>query len=201
MKEFDKYQYEKAYWLNNQLVCGLDEAGRGPLFGALVVAGVVFDIGYCNDEIDDSKKLSAKKRKQLFHQIIKDAKAYYIEVVDVRSIDILNIYQATKRAMTKIALNSQADVVFSDAMPLDIAKDHLSIIKGDQKSISIAAASIVAKTVRDEIMHCADFLYPKYGFKKHKGYPTKLHLENIQKLVLLDDYRKSYGPIKNILGL
>lgn len=166
-----------------------------------MVAGVIFPIGYVNKEIYDSKKLSAKKRLKLFEEIKKDALAYTIKIVDVEEIDRLNIYQATLQATKEIALQLQADVILTDAMPLKEYDNAISVIKGDQKSISIAAGSILAKVTRDQIMDEYDECYPEYGFKQHKGYATAKHLEAIQQYGVLPIHRKSYKPISNYYAL
>lgn len=193
MNEFENHYFD----LQHKMVMGLDEAGRGPLAGPLVVAGVCFKKGYKNDEINDSKKLSEKKRDVLFDQILKDAVYYEIVIVDTDTIDKLNIYQATKQAMIEIASkNANVTAILSDAMRFEIeGKVIESIIKGDQKSISIAAASILAKVTRDKIMYEYDKQYPAYGFAKHKGYPTKQHLAALDAFGVLDIHRKSYGPV------
>lgn len=186
-------------WKMYSNVLGMDEAGRGPIAGPLVVAGVIFPKGYSNDLIDDSKKLSEKKREILFKQILNDAKYYQVLIVSEREIDQKNIYRATQEAMEKIANHSKADFVLSDAMPLPkCAIPNESIIKGDQKSLSIAAASILAKVIRDHWMNHLDHLYPQYGFSKHKGYPTKKHIEALHTYGLLPCFRKSYRPVKEM---
>ena len=188
--------YEQQFWDQDQLVVGIDEAGRGPIAGPLVVAGVVFEKGYTHEEIYDSKALSEKKREKMFQLILKEAKAYRIKIVSAQQIDELNIYRATQKAMEEIAQELQCDGVLTDAMPLlHCDKPFIPIVKGDQKSISIAAGSILAKVVRDHIMMGYDHLYPDYGFAKHKGYPTKAHIEAMEKYGVLPFYRKSYGPV------
>lgn len=190
---------EHDYWDQNQSVLGMDEAGRGPIAGPLMVAGVIFPKGYQNALIDDSKKLSEKKREELFKTIIQDALYYQILVVDEKTIDRKNIYRATQEAMMEIANKVQCDFVLSDAMPLpDIDKPYQAIVKGDQKSLSIAAASILAKVTRDHWMKKLDEMYPQYGLAKHKGYPTKAHIEALNKYGLQDFYRRSYGPVKKL---
>lgn len=190
---------EHDYWDQNQSVLGMDEAGRGPIAGPLMVAGVIFPKGYQNALIDDSKKLSEKKREELFKTIIQDALYYQILVVDEKTIDRKNIYRATQDAMMEIANKTQCDFVLSDAMPLpDIDKPYQAIVKGDQKSLSIAAASILAKVTRDHWMKKLDEMYPQYGLAKHKGYPTKAHIEALNKYGLQDFYRRSYGPVKKL---
>lgn len=190
---------EHDYWDQNQSVLGMDEAGRGPIAGPLMVAGVIFPKGYHNELIDDSKKLSEKKREALFKTIIQDALYYQILVVDEKTIDKKNIYRATQEAMMEIANKTQCDFVLSDAMPLpDIDKPFQAIVKGDQKSLSIAAASILAKVTRDHWMKKLDEMYPQYGLAKHKGYPTKAHIEALNQYGLQDFYRRSYGPVKKL---
>lgn len=191
-------EYEKAWWNENyQYIVGLDEAGRGPIAGPLVVAGVCFPVGYHHDEIYDSKKVSEKKRNQLFKEIIRDALEYHILIVEPKQIDEENIYRATQNAMSNIVqMFSKVDGVLSDAMPLPaITKPVIPLVKGDQKSVSIAAASILAKVTRDHIMTGYDVLYPEYGFAKHKGYPTKAHLQALETYGVLLIHRKSYGPV------
>lgn len=179
---------------------GLDEAGRGPMAGPLVVAGVVFPYGYRNEQLDDSKKLTAKKREALFDQIQEDALWFQILFVDEETIDRKNIYKATQDAMIEIAQASPVDLVLSDAMKLPtVDKEVYPIIKGDHKSISIAAASILAKVSRDRYMIELDKQYPLYGFAKHKGYPTKAHKEALVRYGVLPCHRKSYGPVKEQL--
>lgn len=190
---------EIDFWQSNQIVLGMDEAGRGPIAGPLMVAGVIFPRGYTNKEIDDSKKLSEKKREKLFYEILKSSLYYQILVVDEKTIDQKNIYRATQDAMIQIAQAAPCDYVLSDAMPLkDISKPYQAIVKGDQKSLSIAAASILAKVTRDRWMKKLDELYPQYGLAKHKGYPTKAHIEALNTYGLQDFYRRSYGPVKKL---
>ncbi len=188
-------EYENKYWAENKLVIGIDEAGRGPLAGPLVVAGVVFPIGYDTGDIYDSKKLSAKKRDELYDLILKDALYYNIQIVNEKTIDELNILQATRSAMTKIAIDANVDVVLTDAMKLYIDKDVIDIIKGDQKSGSIAAGSILAKVTRDRIMEELDKIYPEYDFKKNKGYPTADHLAALKQYGPTKIHRFSYRPV------
>lgn len=193
--------WEIPLWEKNEIVVGMDEAGRGPIAGPLVVAGVSFEKGYFNEKIDDSKKLTEKKREVLFEQIIADARWYKIVFVDEKTIDEKNIYRATQQAMEDIANASDGTYILSDAMPLHIERPFEAIVKGDQKSISIAAASILAKVSRDRYMKELDQMYPKYGFAKHKGYPTKQHLEALEKYGVLECHRKSYAPVAKQLEL
>lgn len=189
-------KYEKLAYKENKLVMGIDEAGRGPLCGPLVVACCIFPKGYKNDEINDSKKLSDKKRRELFKVICNDALFYSIEIVPPKEIDRLNILEATRSAMQKLSLKHKADYVLTDAVEIK-NKKNIPIIKGDAKSISIAGASILAKVVRDSIMIGLDILYPEYEYRKHKGYPTKRHMELIKKYGVFDIYRFSYKPVIN----
>ncbi len=189
--------YEHQYWPLEQLVVGIDEAGRGPLAGPLTVAGVIFPIGYENPDIYDSKALSEKKREELFQTIQEDALWFEIIQVEPEEIDKHNIYRADQIAMEQIANDSKAPVVLTDAMPLLIDdKKIIPLIKGDQKSISIAAASILAKVTRDHTMLAYDKEYPEYGFAKHKGYPTKQHLEALHTYGVTKIHRKSFGPVR-----
>jgi len=191
-------QYEKKWWKEGRTsIIGIDEAGRGPIAGPLVVAAVMFPKDYHREGIYDSKKVSEKKRKELFHVIIRDAVEYHIAIIEPKIIDTLNIYRATQKAMADLVeCFRYKDGVLTDAMPLpQCAFDVLPIVKGDQKSVSIAAASILAKVVRDGIMRAYDVQYPMYGFAKHKGYPTKAHLEALHRYGVLDIYRKSYAPV------
>lgn len=200
----DLYEYEnKLYNLGINNICGVDEVGRGPLIGPVVAACVVLPKGFVLEGLTDSKKLSEKKRELFYDYIVKNS-IYGIGIIDADIIDEVNIYEATKLAMLEAIKNVREQVnlehVLIDAMPLDLDIDTTSIIKGDAKSISIAAASVVAKVTRDRMMYELDDLYPNYGFKSHKGYPTKKHIEAINKYGLIPGYRKTYGPVKEILN-
>lgn len=190
--------YETKYWLSNDIVCGIDEVGRGPIAGPLVVCGVILPIGYNNKLINDSKSLSAKKREQIFQIIIDNALFIEVEVVNEKTVDQENIYQATKKAMEDIANRCAANYCLIDAMKLNSNKATTSIIKGDSKSISIAAASIVAKVIRDQIMVNFDEVYPEYDFINNKGYPTKKHKQSLLDNGYIDIHRKSFNPIKSM---
>lgn len=200
----DLYKYENELYAKNiNNIGGVDEVGRGPLIGPVVAACVVLPKGFVLDGLTDSKKLSEKKR-DLFYDYIINNSIYGIGVIDADIIDEVNIYEATKLAMMeaikKVREQVNLEHVLIDAMPLNLDIDTTSIIKGDAKSISIAAASVVAKVTRDRMMYELDKLYPNYGFKNHKGYPTKKHLEAINKYGLIPGYRKTYGPVKEILN-
>lgn len=191
--------YESKLWKNNLLVCGIDEVGRGCIAGPLVVCSVILPIGYDNDLIVDSKTISEKKRQVMYEVILENALYIDVEVINEKTIDDENIYQATKHAMEVLIERSDAKHYLIDAMPVNTTKNHESIIKGDQKSISIAAASIVAKVIRDDIMTTLDKSYPGYYLKNNKGYPTKQHKESLLKLGITHFHRKSYGPVKELL--
>lgn len=188
--------YEMQYWSENCLITGIDEAGRGPLAGPLSVAGVVFPVGYHNEEIYDSKSLSEKQRNRLYDIIIHDALWYEIMEVDEATIDRYNILEADRNAMRKIALDSPGNVILTDAMKLGIDRPVIDLVKGDQKSISIAAASILAKVTRDRIMEMYDGMYPQYDLGRNKGYPTKAHMEAIDVYGITPIHRRSFGPVK-----
>lgn len=188
-------EYEHECWKNNKYVLGIDEAGRGPLAGPLVVAGVVFEIGYENPLIYDSKSISEKKRDELFDIIKEEALYYEIKIVSEQDIDRYNIYRADQMAMQEIAENLPSDFVITDAMPLALEKEMVSLVKGDQKSISVAAGSILAKVTRDRIMQYYDEIYPVYGFAKNKGYPTKMHMQAIEEYGITPIHRRSFGPV------
>ena len=189
-------KYEKECWAKDSYLMGIDEAGRGPLCGPLVVACCVLPIGYENETIDDSKKLSEKKREALFKQIIKDAHYFAFRIVAPSEIDALDIYHATKKAMNELSCSSRIHALtLTDAMPLN-RYDTVSMVKADAKSISVAAASILAKVVRDHIMMGYDVLYPQYEYSKHKGYGTKRHLELMDLYGINELYRMSYAPCR-----
>lgn len=191
-------EYENEYWPKNELVLGIDEAGRGPLAGPLTVAGVIFPIGYDNPDIYDSKAISEKKRETLFELIKEEAEWFEIVNVSPADIDKYNIYEATKMTMTSIAKEAPCNIVLTDAMPINIDnKTIFNPVKGDQKSINIAAASILAKVTRDRIMNEYDEIYPGYGFKKNKGYPTKEHMQAIEDIGITPIHRKSFGPVRD----
>lgn len=203
-EQIDLWQYEKdLYEQGYEYIGGTDEAGRGPLIGPVVAACCVLPKDFMLEGLTDSKKLSEKKREQFFPFIKEHALAYGIGIVSPERIDEINIYQASREAMLiaikEVREKINLEYVLSDAMPLSLDIPSLPIIKGDAKSISIAAASVLAKVTRDHILEDLDQKYPEYGFKKHKGYPTKAHLEAIEKYGLIEGYRKTYGPIKKIL--
>ena len=182
---------EQFYSKKIKVIVGVDEAGRGPLAGPVVAAACVLTRAYNNKEINDSKQLSEKKREELFEIIKKDAVAYGVGIVSAEEIDKLNIYEATKKAMKEAInnLNVKFDLILTDAMPLKgFDVEVVPIIKGDAKALPIAAASIIAKVTRDHMMNELAKKYPEYGFEKHKGYGTKLHMDALKK----------YGPIRGV---
>ena len=195
-------EYESKYYDKGlTLIAGSDEAGRGPLAGPLVVAACILPKGYQHELINDSKKLTDKKRRMLYETIKKDALAYHIEVIDIETIDKINIYQASKLGM-KICLEKlsiKPEAALLDAMNLDMGYPVESIIKGDEKSLSIAAASILAKVYRDDLMIEYSKEYPHYQFDKNKGYGTKVHLEALDKYGITPLHRKTYEPVKSML--
>jgi ribonuclease HII len=196
--KYEKEAYEKGY----SYIIGLDEAGRGPMAGPVVVAGVILPKDYYDERINDSKKLTEKKREQLFEVIKENALAYYISIIDEKRVDELNVYTSSKTGMIEAIDNIKIkpDFALTDAMPLGDKIEHISIIKGDSKSISIAAASILAKVTRDRIMIEYDKQYPEYGFKKHKGYPTKQHKEALKKYGPCPIHRRSFKPVQDVLN-
>lgn len=191
MWKYEYSCYEKGYIR----VAGIDEAGRGPLAGPVVAAAVILDINNVIPGINDSKKLSEKKREYLHQQIMAKAVAVGIGIVDELVIDTINIRNATHLAMKRAIenLSLKPDFLLIDAETLyDIDIDQMSIIKGDSLSISIAAASIIAKVERDRIVKSYEDIYPGYGFAKHKGYGTKQHIDSIKKFGLLPVHRKTF---------
>ena len=204
MEEFDNYKYERELRDNGiKFIAGVDEVGRGPLVGPVVAACVVLPKEFNLDGLTDSKKLSEKKRDFYFEEVKRQALGYGIGIIDEKKIDEVNIYEATKLAM-KEAIEEckkmcQIEHVLIDAMPLELDVPTTSIIKGDLKSITISAASVIAKVTRDRMLDELHEKYPMYDFKKNKGYPTKKHLEAILEYGIIDEHRRSYGPVKNYL--
>lgn len=194
------YQYESdLIQEGKKIIGGVDEVGRGPLVGNVVAACVVLPLNYQLDGLTDSKKLSEKKRNQFYEILIKDALAIGIGEVSAHKIDEINIYEATKVAMKQaidqVERKLKLDHVLIDAMPLSLDIPTTSIIKGDSKSLSIAAASVIAKVTRDREMYELDKIYPMYGFSNNKGYGTKKHLEAISKYGVCKYHRMSYAPV------
>lgn len=199
MLDFEEQFYNEKI----KVIVGVDEAGRGPLCGPVVAAACILPRTYINEKINDSKKLSEKKREQLYDEIINNALSYGVGIVDSKRIDEINIYEATKEAMHLAIsqLKIDYDLILTDAMKLKDEKvDVIDIIKGDAKCQCIAAASIIAKVTRDRLLLNMDEKYPEYGFKSHKGYGTKKHIEAIKEHGIIDGfYRETYEPIKSLL--
>ena len=198
----DLYIYEKELIDNGiKLIGGIDEVGRGPLVGPVVSACVILPLNYKLEGLTDSKKLSEKKREKFFEILQKDAISIGVGIIDEKKIDEVNIYEATKLAMTEAYndMKVKPEHVLIDAMPLELPVPTTSIIKGDAKSLTIAAASVIAKVTRDRMMDELHEKYPYYNFKKNKGYPTKEHVEAINKYGIIKEHRKSYGPVKDYI--
>lgn len=192
LSKYEKEYYQKGY----HCICGIDEAGRGPLAGPVVAGAVILPEGCLLEGVNDSKKVSEKKREKLYDVITENAVAWAVGIVDNKVIDEINILNATRRAM-KMAIEGLS--VKPNYILIDAEKKvdtngipYLPIIKGDALSISIAAASIIAKVTRDRMMREYAKVYPQYDFSKHKGYGTKAHIEAIQKYGLCDIHRKTF---------
>jgi ribonuclease HII len=197
MLDYEQPLYNKGY----KRIVGTDEAGRGPLCGPVVCAACVLPPDYKNELINDSKKLTEKKRELLFDEIIEHALDYKIIAISPEEIDEINIYEASRKGMTLAiqGLKEKPDYILTDCMPLlefdGIPQEDL--VKGDAKAMCIAAASILAKVTRDRIMAEIDAKYPQYNIKKHKGYPTKEHMELLKKYGPIKGlYRYSYKPVE-----
>ena len=200
MQDFDNYKYESALLSKGiKLIAGVDEVGRGPLIGPVVAAAVILPPNYKLDGLTDSKKLSEKKREYYFDIIKKDAIAIGIGIVDEKKIDEINIYEATKVAMKEAISNlkPQPDHILIDAMPLNLAIPTTSIIKGDLLSLTISAASVIAKVTRDHMLYEIDKEYPMYDLKHNKGYGTKKHIEAIKEYGITKYHRLSYKPVSD----
>lgn len=199
MLEYENELHKK----NIYLIAGIDEVGRGPLYGPVVAACVVMKPDFFLEEINDSKKLSEKKREKLNKIIRENAISIGIGEVSSKRIDEINILEATKEAM-KIAIeeclkNTNIEHILIDAVKLDTNIPSTSIIKGDSKSFSIACASIIAKVYRDNLLKQDALKYPLYSFDKHKGYGTKKHIEAIKEFGVLESHRRSFKPVSDAL--
>ena len=197
MKDFENELYKKGI----NLIAGVDEVGRGPLVGPVVTAAVILPRDFYDERINDSKKLTEKKRELLYSVIYENAISIGIGMSSNEIIDEINILEATKKAM-KEAINNlsiKPEHILIDAVKLDIDIPSTSIIKGDAKSQSIAAASIVAKVTRDRMMIELDKKHPEYDFKNNKGYGTKKHIDAIYKYGVLKEHRKTFAPISEII--
>lgn len=180
-------------------IAGLDEAGRGALFGPVVAAAVILNPKRRIVGLDDSKKLAAERRSELAVRIREHALAWAVAEIDAQRIDAWNIYQASRQAMTAALqqLSIQPDYLLIDAMQLDVLIEQKSLIKGDARSVSIAAASILAKTHRDTCMEKWDAVYPQYGLARHKGYATPDHLEALRQYGPSPLHRHSFAPVRD----
>ena len=204
LDNIDLLKYEKELYNKGiKLIAGTDEVGRGPLVGPVVAAAVILPCNYYLEGLNDSKKLTEKKREKFFDIIMQDAISVGIGIVGPEKIDEINILEASRLAM-KIAiedLDIKPEHVLSDAMKLhNIDIPYTDIIHGDSLSLSIAAASVIAKVTRDRMMYDLDKEYPQYGFAKHKGYPTKAHLDALEKYGVLDNYRFTYKPVSDLIN-
>lgn len=197
----DIFKNEANLYKKYKLIAGIDEAGRGPLAGPVVVASVILGKDVFIEGLNDSKKLSEKKREKLFPIIQEKATEFFIEFISHKTIDEINILQATLLGMKKTAenLKQKPDLILIDGnkIPKNL-KNAESIIKGDSKYASIAAASILAKVSRDRFMLKLHEKFPKYNFKKNKGYPTKEHILAIEKYGITAFHRVSYKPCQQI---
>ena len=199
MLNYERELYDKGY----ELIGGVDEAGRGPLVGPVVAACVILPKNYKLEGLNDSKQLTEKKRDKYYDIIMKEAISVGVGVVDSKTIDEINILEASRLAM-KLAIDDmkiKPQYVLSDAMKLtNIDIPYKDIVHGDALSLSIAAGSVIAKVTRDRMMYELDKKYPQYGFAKHKGYPTKAHMEALEKYGPLENYRFTYKPVSDLIN-
>ena len=199
-KELPPFEYPQGYLL----IAGVDEVGRGPLVGDVVTAAVILDPNNPIEGLNDSKKLSEKKRLALFPEIKEKALAWSVGRCSPAEIDELNILQATmvamQRAIAGLIIEPDLALIDGNRTP-DLSMDAIAVVKGDLRVAQISAASIIAKVVRDQEMEELDKQYPQFGFAKHKGYPTKAHFEAIDQHGVIDQHRKSFKPVKKALGI
>lgn len=197
MSQYERKLRQKGY----QHIAGIDEVGRGPLAGPVVAAAVILPENFYLPGIDDSKKLTEQKREAYYELIISQAISYSVGSISPEEIDQINIYEATKKAMlaSVAGLTTKPDFLLIDAMKLETPYPSEAIIKGDAKSISIAAASIIAKVTRDRLMKEIGQNYPEYGFESNMGYGTKEHLEAIETKGITPHHRKTFAPIKDYI--
>ncbi|MGY3686166.1 ribonuclease HII [Vibrio coralliilyticus] len=199
-KELPPFEYPQGY----RLIAGVDEVGRGPLVGDVVTAAVILDPNNPIEGLNDSKKLTEKKRLALLPEIKEKALAWSVGRCSPEEIDQLNILQATMVAMQRAieGLEVAPDFALIDGNRVpQLNMDAQAVVKGDMRVAEISAASIIAKVVRDQEMEELDKLHPQFGFAKHKGYPTKAHFEAIEQYGVIDQHRKSFKPVKKALGL
>lgn len=203
MIDDSRYLFDKNIRIENKvtLISGSDEAGRGAMAGPLVVASVILPPDYVNEKINDSKKISESLREQLFSEIKKIAISCDIGIYSSEFVDLNNPKKTSRIGMqdTINNLKVKPELCLLDAEKIEVPIPSIPIIKGDMKSQTIAAASILAKVTRDRLMVELGEKYPQYGFEKHKGYCTKLHTENLRKFGVIDCYRKTYRPVKDVL--
>ena len=201
MLDFEKKYYSKDI----NFIAGCDEAGRGPIAGPVVCAAVIFPKDFTSNEINDSKQLSKKKREELFNFILEHALAYNIQIIDAKTIDEINILEASRLGMTRAVknLNHQVDLIITDYMKLyDFDVPVIDLVKGDAKAMCVAAASILAKVTRDNIMDELDKQYPNYHFAKTKGYPTKESIDAVMEFGPIEGvHRFSYKPVQKALEI
>lgn len=195
--KYEKKLYNKGY----SLIAGTDEVGRGPLVGPVVAAAVILPKNYQLEGLNDSKKLSEKKRNLYYDILMKDAISIGVGVVSPKIIDEINILEASRLAMNMALdnLDVKPDYILTDAMKLDRDVEVLPIIHGDALSLTISAASVIAKVTRDRMMEELGKEYPEYEFERHKGYPTKRHIELVKKYGVLKEYRMTFRPINEIV--
>ena len=198
MKEYENELYKKGI----KLIAGIDEVGRGPLVGPVVTAAVILPVDFYDERINDSKKLTEKKREKLYDVIMENAVSVGIGMSNEKVIDEINILNATKMAMLEAIdnLSVTPEYLLIDAVKLDTSIPQMSIIKGDAKSLSIAAASIIAKVTRDKMMIELDKKHPEYDFKHNKGYGTKKHIEALYKYGPIKEHRKTFEPVTSIIN-
>ncbi|WP_153245726.1 ribonuclease HII [Lactobacillus helveticus] len=199
----ERFSYEKQFWQKDELVAGVDEVGRGPLAGPVVTAAVIIDHNFDLLEVNDSKKLSPEKRLQLYPKILSEAVSVGIGVKSAAVIDQINIYEADRQAMAQAvkALDVKPNALLVDAMNVPVDLPQIELIKGDAKSNSIAAASIVAKVFRDKLMDDYDKIYPQYGFPRNAGYGTKEHIDALKKYGPTPIHRKTFAPVSDFFCL
>lgn len=192
LKEMENSIYKDGY----EYICGIDEAGRGPLAGPVAIASVIMPCDSMIEGVNDSKKISEKKRELIYEKITEEAISWSVSIIDQKEIDEINILNATKKGLTNSIKNLKVkpNIILVDALEhIDTCEiPYKSIVKGDAKCYSIAAASIIAKVTRDRIMRQWDEIYPEYGFAKHKGYGTAYHIQAIKEYGLCPLHRRSF---------
>ncbi|EFG54963.1 ribonuclease HII [Lactobacillus amylolyticus] len=195
----ERFTYEKKFWQKGQIVAGVDEVGRGPLAGPVVTAAVIIDDHFDLLDVNDSKKLSPQKRLALYPKILSEAISVAVGVKSPQVIDQINIYEADRQAMAEavLDLDQKPDALLVDAMNVPVDLPQVKLIKGDAKSNSIAAASIVAKVFRDKLMDDYAKIYPQYDFPDNAGYGTAKHLAALKKYGPTPIHRKTFAPVSD----